>query len=114
MVLQTKTEMELFWQIRTLFGSENQNPDYTFSGQCLVTRGVHDELPAIEIKQIVEDVYSAVTSEGKIDYLQVYKKGDQKIFVIDQLSNTQLEGDDYTEEQKKEYNYFTVLFPSEY
>ena len=49
------------------------------------------------------------------DYLQVYKNDQgQKVWLIDQLSREMLTSDDYTPEQKKEYNHFTMLLPEEY
>lgn len=88
---------------------------YEFSGFLLVTRGVQEILSEAEIMSIVLDVKQAVHITGRLDYLQVYKNDQgQKVWLIDQLSREMLTSDDYTPEQKKEYNHFTMLLPEEY
>ena len=88
---------------------------YEFSGFLLVTRGVQEILSEAEMMNIVLDVKQAVLTTGGLDYLQVYKNDEgQKIWLIDQLSREMLASDDYTPDQKKEYNHFTMLLPEEY
>ena len=89
--------------------------DYYFSGRAYMTRGVQRELSEAEILWIIRNLHEAADKHGGLDYLQVYTTDDgRKIWVIDQLSRSMKESDDYTNEQLKEYDYFTLLLPSEY
>ncbi len=88
---------------------------YEFSGNAYATRGVAEMLSEQEIMRVILDVKKAVMEAGGLDYLQVYTNDNgQKIFLIDQLNREMLSSDNYTDQQKKEYNYFTLLLPEEY
>lgn len=94
---------------------QEQPGTYEFSGNAYATRGVAELLSEQEIMRIILDVKQAVMEVGGLDYLQVYKnETGQKLFVIDQLSREMLASDDYTDQQKQDYNYFTLLTPEEY
>ena len=89
--------------------------NYWFSGKIVATRGVNDTLSKADIKAILDNLFAFVQEQQGIDYLQSFIGSDgTKVWVIDQLTKDQLEGDDYTAEEKAEYNYCTILFPHEY
>ncbi len=99
------------WQIQP----QEREGDYFFDGKILMTSEVANTLTPEEISAIIVRVKMNVIAMDGLDYLQVFKSDDGlKIYVIDQLSKSMLEGDDYTEEQKEEYHYFTILFSHEY
>lgn len=103
---------------------EFEKGDYFFSGPVHTTKSVFSELGLIEIMHLVIMTKELVNEKDGIDYLQVFEelqftnKGweetGRKIFFIDQLSKSMLEGNDYSAEQKKEFNYSTILFADEY
>jgi len=95
---------------------QERDGDYQFNGKILCTHEVNDSLTPAEILAIILDVKKAVAnSVDGLDYFQVYKSDEgNKIYFIDQLGKSMLEGDGYTEEQKEEYNMATILFPHEY
>lgn len=90
---------------------QEQEGDYWFSGKGLMTAGINADLHQLEIKQILDDLYSFIEEKQGVDYLQVYtsNKGD-KIFIIDQLSKSMIE----SKRWKEEDNHFTILFAHEY
>jgi hypothetical protein len=89
--------------------------DYWFNGRAYITTHVANELPQEEINQIVSDLKEFVQNEQGTDYLQVYKHSDgRKIFCIDQLSQTMMQSGNYTKEEIKDYNYWTILFAEDY
>ena len=89
--------------------------DYYFSGQACMTCGVEDALSPDEITFIVADLWAFVRREDGVDYLQVYVSDDgRKVWCICQLSRSMKESGDYTPEQVAEYDYWTLLLPSEY
>lgn len=94
---------------------QEQGGDYFFNGRGIKTREIAENLTQAELAEIIVDLHNFVEANNGIDYLVVYEsnQGD-KIFIIDQLSKSMLEGDGYTEDQKKEYNYYTVMFNYEY
>lgn len=88
---------------------------YEFSGFALATPGVSEMISEQEIMRIILDVKKAVMEVAGLDYLQIYTNDTgQKIYLIDQLNREMLTSDDYTEQQKVDYNYFTLLLPEEY
>lgn len=94
---------------------QERDGDYYFNGRAFVTRGVKAELSSLEIMRIIRDLRRAVSEHDGLDYLQVYEApGGRTVWVIDQLSRSMKESGDYTPEQIREYNYFTLLLPSEY
>lgn len=94
---------------------ERDDQCYQFNGTMVITQGIRATLSDCEISFIIMDLLRFVKeSNGKSDYLQTYRKGSQNIFCIDQLSKEMLEGEDYTTDQKEEYNYFTLMLASEY
>ena len=94
---------------------QEREGDYFFNGRAHITRGVQRELSQAEILQIIQDLRTAVRKHEGLDYLQVYTSDDgQTVWVIDQLSRSMKESGDYSDEQIAAYDYFTLLFPSEY
>ncbi len=95
---------------------QEKNGKYQFNGKGLLTSGVQTTLSEEEIDWIVADLFEFVAEKGGlVDYLQAYECSDgRKVWFIDQLDKDMLDGDDYTPEQKQEYNYWTMLLPSEY
>jgi len=94
---------------------QERDGDYYFSGRAYMTRGVQRELSEAEIVCIIDDLRQAVEEHNGLDYLQVYEAGDgRRVWVIDQLSRSVKTSGDYTDEQVKQYDYFTLLLPSEY
>lgn len=90
---------------------EYPSGDYHFNGQALVTRTIHSELEQAEIMAIIADAINLAKEKGGIDYLLVYEHEEkEKIFVIDQVTKSDLESG----LQPPKHNYFTVLFASEY
>ncbi len=89
--------------------------DYFFNGKSYITTNLMNEIPAVEIMWIISDLKAFIQKEQGIDYLLVYERSDgRKIFCIDQLSNSMMENDLYSEKEIKEYNYWTMLFAEEY
>ncbi len=94
---------------------QEQQGDYYFEGTMYATKTVASTLTKKEMSNIVSDLFTFVKQNEGADYLQVYESNDGlKIFCIDQLSRSMLTGNGYTEQQKKEYNYWTMLFAEEY
>lgn len=94
---------------------QEQENDYLFGGQIHLTSGVQSSLSNEEINIIIQDLFLFRDEKEMIDYLQVYECSDgRKVFCMDALSKSMLEGDGYTTEQKKEYNHWTMLLSSEY
>jgi hypothetical protein len=94
---------------------QEREGDYFFNGRAICTRKIGYTLPYEEIKEIIIDLMQFVEEKNGIDYLQVYvDESGRKIFCIDQLSKSMLEGDGYTDEEKIEYNHWTMLFSEEY
>ncbi len=104
-------ESQFTWTLQ----EEEQAGDYFFSGTIYTTVTIQIELTLAEIGEIIWQVKNRVEERNGADYLQVFKneKG-EKIFFIDQLSKSMLDGEDYTEEEKKEYNHATIMFSHEY
>ena len=90
--------------------------DYFFSGKAVMTIGVSNELTMLaDVIPITMDLNKAVEENNGLDYLQVYECDDGRVvWIIDSLSKSMKEGGGYTPEQIKEYDYWTVLLPSEY
>lgn len=103
--------MELEWKRQP---QEIEN-DYTFSGRFTVTQGIVATLNPAEIFSIWLDLEGFVLSKGSIDYLQIFKKenASETIYCIDQLSES-MKQEEYTPEEVKQYDYFTMLLASEY
>ena len=94
---------------------QEKEGDYYFEGKIYITRGIQEMLREAEIFSIVIDVKKAVFKNAGLDYLQVYKSDlGEKVYLIDNLSKTDLMSNDFSEEEKRIYNYFTMLLPSEY
>lgn len=84
---------------------------YFFSGQFYVTQGVQASLLPEEIIEIYQDLQAFVAQENGIDYLQVFECEDGRVvWIIDQLNQEMIESGEYL----VEYNYCTMLLPSEY
>ncbi len=89
--------------------------DYFFSGRGFIAAGVNRALTPIEIARIAALIRRAVRENNGLDYLQVFKCVDgHTVWAIDQLSQSMKKGGDYTPEQIKEYDYWTLLLPEEY
>lgn len=86
--------------------------DYWFAGKFFVTQRVFDEIPTLEVADIIRDVQTFAQQEQGVDYLQVYINDmtGAKVWVIDQVTRTELQEGT----QPEEHNYFTILFPEEY
>lgn len=94
---------------------QERDGDYYFNGRGFVTRGVKRQLSDREIVWIIHNLRQAVDRHDGLDYLQVYEAEDDcTVWVIDQLSRSMKESGDYTPKQIREYDYFTLLLPSEY
>lgn len=89
---------------------ENEG-NYQFTGQLIVTAGISTELSKVEIIGIYHDILKFVKEKGSIDYLQVYEdeKG-RKLFFIDQLDKEMIASGQYD----KEDNHCTLMFSHEY
>lgn len=97
--------------------SEHPTGDYYFSGNIYPSSSVKSRLSNEEIDDIITEIREMVALSVKkhnkgIDYLQVFSRGDDKIFVIDQLSKYQL--DQLSDSDRDQYNYFTIIFSNEY
>jgi len=94
---------------------QEQDGDYFFNGKYVMTATISNRLSQEEINDIISQTLKRVNENNGADYLQVFtnNQGD-KIFFIDQLSKSMLDGNGYSEEQKVEYNYATILFSFEY
>lgn len=91
---------------------EHEEGDYWFNGQGYLTWRVSEEIPEVEIQEIVADLQRFIHQEQGIDYLQVYVNDQtgRKVWIIDQLTRAQVQSGEFL----PEYNHFTVLFPEEY
>jgi hypothetical protein len=85
---------------------------YMFNGSPIITSRIQHELEYEDILSILQDINNYLLMHGGADYLFVFKSGDKKIFVIDNL-NTEMKKD-LTNEFIQEHNYFTILFADEY
>lgn len=89
--------------------------DYFFDGQMFMTRAIAESLTTAEISRLIQALKLRVIAMDGVDYLQVFTRTDgEKIYVIDNLSRSMLKSNEYTEDQKREYHYFTILFAQEY
>ena len=94
---------------------QERKGDYFFNGTLYITTNLSREISQEEIISIVTDLKAFVQNEQGIDYLVVYVRHDgRKVFCIDQLSKSMMESGEYTEEEIKEYNHWTMLFAEEY
>ena len=94
---------------------QEREGDYFFSGRGLMTAGVNHDLTPLEIAWITSNLKRAIHENNGLDYLQVFKCDDGRtVWAIDQLSQSMKEGDGYTPDQIKEYDYWTLLLPEEY
>jgi len=93
-----------------------QAGSYRFEGRCYVTKAVKEAVPETDLENILSQIRQWVAENNGADYLQVFVHSEslRKIFVLDNLSFEMLKGEGYTETQKQEYNYFTILFAEEY
>lgn len=89
--------------------------DYHFDGRGVMTQGVAQALSSIEIADIYADLRAAVEAEDGLDYLQVYESGDgRRVWCICQLSGRMKRSGEFTPAQLEEYDYWTMLLPTEY
>ena len=107
----TPSDFKLEWKRQP---QEMEN-DYTFSGKFKITQGVGATLKPAEIFAIWLDLEGFVLSKGGVDYLQIFKNqnADETVYCIDQLSES-MKKEDYTAEEVKAYDYFTMLLAREY
>ena len=95
--------------------TQERKEDYCFNGKFYITSHVLNELPPEEVHQILSDLKAFVQQEQGIDYLLVYKRADgRKIFCIDQLSQSMMQSGNYTKDEIRDYNYWTMLFSEDY
>ena len=102
------------WKLKP---QERNDQRYMFAGKMHVTQGVQEKLSPGDLGLIIISLQTFLASKnGFIDYLQVFEHSQtgEKIYAIDQLDEAMLNGSDYSEEEKKQYNYFTILFAHEY
>ncbi len=94
---------------------EERPGDYFFDGKGVMTQGVAGLLSPEEIAWIVADLKQAVAANDGLDYLQTVHSDDGRtVWAICQLSRSMKESGDYTPAQIEEYDYFTLLLPSDY
>lgn len=94
---------------------EEQSGDYYFSGQSVMTSGVNQLLTQKDVFCVDLILSRAVMQNDGLDYLQVFECEDGRVvWAIDQLSKSMKRSGDYTPEQVKEYDYWTLLLPEEY
>jgi len=94
---------------------QERKGDYFFNGTLYITANLSREIAQEEIIWIITDLNAFVQNEQGIDYLVVYIRPDgRKVFCIDQLSKSMMESGEYTEDEIKEYNHWTMLFAEEY
>ena len=100
------------WEIQP----PEQSGTYRFEGRCYVTKAVKEAVHETYLENMISQIRQMIAENDGADYLQVFihSESGQKIFVIDNLSSEMLKGEGYTETQKREYNYFTILFADEY
>jgi hypothetical protein len=85
--------------------------EYYFSGKMLITRGLSQQITEEEILLMLKEIHERVRKKKGADYLQVFKKGNQKIFCIDSLNRKMKESGEYDLE---EHDHFTFMFSHEY
>lgn len=95
-----------------LMQPQDQEGEYFFSGQFLVTRGIQERLSEIEIFELYRRTKQLVRDKKGLDYLLVFKhkQTKEKLFFIDQLNKDMIASGDF----KAEYNYCTLLLAEEY
>ncbi|NVN96008.1 MAG: hypothetical protein HXX18_12070 [Bacteroidetes bacterium] len=94
---------------------QEKHGNYIFNGKSYMTTKIMNEISNEEIMWIISDLKEFVQQEKEIDYLIVYRRNDgRKIFCIDQLSKSMMESGEYSEEEIREYDYWTILFAEEY
>lgn len=85
--------------------------EYQFDGEIYITNGVAEQIPMVEIMDIVRDIRNAVFEQAGLDYLQVYKSDSgEKVYVIDNVDPEMKESSEYDESM----NYCTIMLPEEY
>jgi len=92
---------------------EHASNDYGFGGVYHMTHLIRDRLKFEEIEQIMSEITQATEGAEGIDYLQVFKKDGQKIYVIDNVSKTDLKNGRFKGSDEP-YHYHTIMFSSEY
>jgi hypothetical protein len=104
------------WSLLPQDAGGHVQKDYFFDGRMILTTNVATEIHARELSAMLTHLLQKVEMEEGLDYLAVFEHREtgKKVFVIDQLSRSMLEGGDYSEAQKQEYHYFTVMFSDEY
>jgi hypothetical protein len=96
--------------------TEEQSGDYSFSGKIYLTSGISEAIPMEEIHALILDLRSTILESGNLDYLQVYvhEETKEKIYWIDNISESRKQADHLTPMQIEDYDYSTILFPHEY
>ena len=94
---------------------QERKGDYFFNGTLYLTKNLSRQISQEEIIWIISDLKTLVQKEQGIDYFVVYIRPDgRKVFCIDQHSKSMMESGEYTEDEIKEYNHWTILFAEEY
>lgn len=88
----------------------DEKGDYMFKHVFYLTPGARELLTFEEMTGIIVELRTLAQEHDGIDYLQVYVRGDDKIWVIDQISKTMIKEGHYTEAD----GHATILLPSEY
>jgi hypothetical protein len=90
---------------------QEQEGPYLFSGTLYITQGVRAKLSDPEIMSIYLNILDAVVQSGGVDYLQIYESNEgSKVYFIDQCSPDMMEVEGFNQD----FNYCTILLPSEY
>ena len=93
---------------------QEQEGDYFFAGQAYLTRAVYEQLPFTDVLMITAEIRRLVQEHKGLDYLQVFRHPDgRKILCIDQISKYLLQGGSLSQEERHQFNFWTMRFAEE-
>ena len=94
------------------FHPKTQNMNYRFAGLGRMTQLVHTSFQAIELTILVSMLKTAIKETGGLDRIQEFTHRDgRKVWVVDHLTQQELKAFNYSNEEVRANNYFTMIMP---
>lgn len=93
---------------------------FYFSGKSTMTIGIANEIPTEKLVELIYLVKKAAIENNGLDYIQKLTEitSGKVVWVLDGISDEERERlrleDKLTEDEIKEYDMHTILFPEEY
>ncbi len=89
--------------------------EFLFSGRGYYTVGVKSVLAIEEVVAIQWAIKRQVHRTGGAQRIEIYECSDGRVvWCVDNLTISDLAGNELTPAEKKEYNYWTMMLPDEY